>query len=113
MWLPCPYRAAGAAWSGEQELGHVEVSTDSDATWQEARLTPQADDAWYRWEFLWQSPLTGKYTLMSRATNRGETQPMQFPNQWNGHPYGNSTVFPHPVLVRAQYCVQGRPTITA
>jgi DMSO/TMAO reductase YedYZ molybdopterin-dependent catalytic subunit len=97
-----PYRVAGAAWSGEQEIVHVEVSTDGGTTWQEARLTPKIDYSWYRWEFLWQAPAAGKYTLMSRATNhKGETQPMEFPNQWDGHPYGNNMVFPHPVLVRA------------
>ena len=38
---------------------------------------------------------------MSRATNnQGETQPVEFPNQWDGHPYGNNMIFPHPVAVR-------------
>ena len=38
---------------------------------------------------------------MSRATNaRGETQPMDFPNKWDGLGYGNNMVFPHDVEVR-------------
>jgi len=38
---------------------------------------------------------------MSRATNnQGETQPVEFPNKWDGHPYGNNMIFPHPVTVR-------------
>jgi hypothetical protein len=38
---------------------------------------------------------------MSRATNStGETQPMEFPNKWDGRSYGNNMVFPHPVEVR-------------
>jgi DMSO/TMAO reductase YedYZ molybdopterin-dependent catalytic subunit len=97
-----PYRVAGAAWSGEKEIVHVEVSTDGGTTWQEARLMPRIDYSWYRWEYLWQSPAVGNHTLMSRATNnKGETQPMEFPNQWDGHPYGNNMVFPHPVRVHA------------
>jgi DMSO/TMAO reductase YedYZ molybdopterin-dependent catalytic subunit len=97
-----PYRVAGAAWSGERDIVRVEVSTDAGQTWQEATLTPRTDYSWYRWEYLWTPPAAGKYTLMSRATNnQGETQPVEFPNQWDGHPYGNNMIFPHPVLVRA------------
>jgi DMSO/TMAO reductase YedYZ molybdopterin-dependent catalytic subunit len=97
-----PYRLAGAAWSGEQDIVCVEVSTDGGTTWQEARLMPRIDYSWYRWEWLWQSPAVGNHTLMSRATNnRGETQPREFPNSWDGHPYGNNMIFPHPVMVRA------------
>jgi len=80
----------------------VEVSTDGGQTWQPATLTPRIDYSWYRWEYLWTPPATGKYVLMSRATNnQGETQPVEFPNQWDGHPYGNNMIFPHPVAVRA------------
>jgi hypothetical protein len=31
----------------------------------------------------------------------GETQPVEFPNKGDGHLYGNSMIFPHPVPVRA------------
>jgi hypothetical protein len=97
-----PYKIAGAAWSGEQEVARVEVSTDGGQSWQAARLLPRVDYSWYRWECDWQPPAAGRYTLMSRATNhKGETQPMEFPNQWDGRPYGNNMVFPHPVVVRA------------
>lgn len=97
-----PYRVAGAAWSGEKEIVRVEVSTDGGKTWQQAQLTPRIDYSWYRWEYLWNPPAAGNYTLMSRAmNNKGETQPVEFPNQWDGHPYGNNMIFPHPVVVRA------------
>src|ERR671930_286171 len=67
-----------------------------------ASLTPRTDYSWYRWEYLWTPPAAGKYVLMSRATNNhGETQPVEFPTQWDGHPYGNNMIFPHPVAVRA------------
>jgi DMSO/TMAO reductase YedYZ molybdopterin-dependent catalytic subunit len=100
------YRVAGAAWSGEKEIVRVEISTDGGQTWQEAPLSPRTNYSWYRWEFSWQPPRSGTYVLMSRATNNhGETQPMEFPNKWDGRSYGNNMVFPHPVEVRS---VSGR-----
>jgi DMSO/TMAO reductase YedYZ molybdopterin-dependent catalytic subunit len=96
-----PYRVAGAAWSGEREMVRVEVSTDGGQSWQEARLLPRTGYSWYRWELLWQPPAAGQYILMARATNSiGESQPMEFPNQWDGRSYGNNMVFRHPVEVR-------------
>jgi DMSO/TMAO reductase YedYZ molybdopterin-dependent catalytic subunit len=100
------YRVAGAAWSGEKEIVRVEISTDGGQTWHEAQLSPRINYSWYRWEFRWQPPSAGSYILMSRATNNtGETQPMEFPNKWDGRSYGNNMVFRHPVEVRG---VSGR-----
>ncbi len=94
------YMVAGAAWSGEDQVVRVEVSTDGGATWADARLQPRTGYSWYRWEHPWQPAAPGSYTLMSRATNdRGETQPMEFPNKWDGIGYGNNMVFAHPVEV--------------
>ena len=31
--------------------------------------------------------------------DKGETQPMEFPNKWDGRGYGNNMVFPHEVEV--------------
>ncbi|MGQ4810304.1 hypothetical protein NKDENANG_03761 [Candidatus Entotheonellaceae bacterium PAL068K] len=46
------------------------------------------------------SPGPARYTLMCRATpNKGETQPMAFPDLWNGRGYTNSMVFPCEVEV--------------
>ncbi len=95
------YTVAGAAWSGEDEVVRVDVSTDGGKTWKAARLTPRAGYSWYRWEYTWRTPGPGNYTLMSRATNnKGETQPVEFPNQWDGIGYGNNMVFSHQVEVR-------------
>ena len=94
------YVLAGAAWSGEDQVVGVEVSTDGGATWADAQLQPKADYSWYRWEHSWQPAAPGSYVLMSRATNdRGETQPMEFPNQLDGLGYGNNMVFAHNVEV--------------
>ena len=94
------YVVSGAAWSGEEEVARVEVSTDGGATWRESRLLPRSGYSWYRWEYPWEIPGPGSYVLMSRATNAcGETQPMEFPNRWDGLGYGNNMVFPHVVEV--------------
>ena len=96
-----PYRVAGAAWSGEKEVVKVDVSTDGGRTWSPAHLLPRSGYSWYRWEYTWEPPGPGDYVLMSRATNnKEETQPMDFPNKWDGLGYGNNMVFPHPVEVR-------------
>ena len=95
------YLVAGAAWSGEKEIVRVEVSTDGGKTWSEAHLLSRSGYSWHRWEFSWDIPGPGNYVLMSRATNSvGETQPLEFPNKWDGRSYGNNMVFPHPVEVR-------------
>ncbi len=95
------YKLCGAAWSGEKEVVKVEVSTDGGETWHGARLLPKSGYSWYRWEYDWDIPGTGSYVLMSKATNsKGETQPMDFPNKWDGRGYGNNMVFPHRVEVR-------------
>jgi len=96
------YRLAGAAWSGEDEVVKVEISTDGGATWRPVDvLRPRSGYSWYRWEHRWQPSGPGRHTLMSRATNdKGETQPMEFPNKWDGRGYGNNMVFPFEVEVR-------------
>ena len=95
------YVVAGAAWSGEDEVVRVDVSTDGGERWGQARLLPSSGYSWHRWEYPWEVPSAGSYVLMSRATDaRGETQPMEFPNKWDGLGYGNNMVFPHAVEVR-------------
>ena len=94
------YTVSGAAWSGESEIARVEVSADAGLTWSDAVLKPRSGYSWHRWEFLWRTPDPGSYTLMSRATNdKGDIQPMEFPNKWDGLNYGNNMVFPHEVEV--------------
>jgi DMSO/TMAO reductase YedYZ molybdopterin-dependent catalytic subunit len=95
------YMVSGAAWSGENEVVKVDVSMDGGETWGLARLIPRTDYSWYRWEFDWQPPGPGDYVLMSRATNdKGDIQPMDFPNKYDGIGYGNNMVFEHLVEVR-------------
>ena len=95
------YTVSGKAWSGENEIADVEVSTDDGINWHKARLLHRSGYSWHEWEYQWNTPGPGNYILMSRATNHnGETQPMDFPNKWDGLGYGNNMVFPHPVEVR-------------
>ncbi len=95
------YRIAGAAWSGTDEIIGVEVSSDAGLTWWGAHLSPRTDYSWQRWEAEWTPQTAGRYTLMSRATNSsGETQPMEFPNVWDGRSYGNNMVFSRIAEVR-------------
>ena len=95
------YVVSGAAWSGESDITRIEVSTDGGETWTDARVTvPRSGYSWTRWECDWTTPAPGNYVLMSRATNdKGETQPMEFPNKWDGMGYGNNMVFRHNVEV--------------
>ena len=95
------YQLSGTAWSGEDEVVKVEISTDAGVTWSPVDvLHPRSGYSWSRWEHHWQPIGPGTYTLMCRATNNhDETQPMQFPNKWDGRGYGNNMVFPCDVEV--------------
>jgi DMSO/TMAO reductase YedYZ molybdopterin-dependent catalytic subunit len=95
------YTLAGVAWSGEEDIAKVDISTDGGQTWSPVdTLHPRTGYSWYRWEHSWNPPAAGRYTLMCRATNvKGETQPMEFPNPWDGRGYGNNMVFPFEVVV--------------
>jgi len=56
-------------------------------------------EAMYRDNGLWAYSYP-YYRLQAIATNaKGETQPMDFPNKWDGLGYGNNMVFPHSVEV--------------
>lgn len=75
-----PYRVHGAAWTGDSEIVHVEVSIDGGHSWQDAELMgPSVQHAWRLWEWIWDVPeLPQRYTLLSRATDaRGHIQPME------------------------------------
>jgi sulfite oxidase len=67
----------GAAWAGEADIVKVEVSTDSGATWQAAKLGhDQARYSWRLWSHSWKAPRAGDYTILSRAVDSGgRTQP--------------------------------------
>ncbi|MBP7777703.1 MAG: sulfite oxidase [Acidobacteria bacterium] len=78
---------AGFAWAGETDITKVDVSTDSGATWQPARLTGQAVKyAWRRFEFAFDATRQETHTILSRATDAmGQTQPIV--PQWNPSGY--------------------------
>ena len=60
----------GFAWSGAAAITQVEVSVDGGETWQATRLEEPMDRwMWVRWSYLWDARKTGKYSVMSRATN--------------------------------------------
>lgn len=74
------YRISGAAWSGEQEIKQVEVSTDDGMTWSVAKLDEKSVPfAWRFFEHQWEVPRQpGRYRLISRATNsKGHRQPTE------------------------------------
>jgi len=77
----------GAAWAGEADIVKVEVSADTGATWQAARLGHEKSKyAWRLWNYVWQAPRAGDYTIMSRATDsQGRAQPATA--EWNPSGY--------------------------
>jgi DMSO/TMAO reductase YedYZ molybdopterin-dependent catalytic subunit len=80
-------RIHGAAWAGEAEVTRVDVSTDAGTTWHPARLkTEQSRYAWRLWDYVWQAPKPGQYTIMSRAADdQGQIQPQTA--AWNPSGY--------------------------
>jgi DMSO/TMAO reductase YedYZ molybdopterin-dependent catalytic subunit len=72
-------RFFGVAWSGEDSVSRVEVSTDGGTTWNDATLMgPQAPYSWTLWEYLWEAESLGDYTILVRATSsRGRVQPAE------------------------------------
>jgi len=67
----------GVAWAGEAGITKVEISTDSGATWNEAKLgKDQAKYAWRLWAYNWKPARSGDYVILSRATDsQGRVQP--------------------------------------
>jgi DMSO/TMAO reductase YedYZ molybdopterin-dependent catalytic subunit len=93
------YRIHGAAWAGESDVAKVEVSTDGGTSWAAARLVDEAKPfCWRRWEYTWDKPRAGKYSVLARASDRrGRTQPTKRdPDRRN---YAISHVVPVPVEV--------------
>jgi sulfite oxidase len=77
----------GAAWAGETAITRVEISVDGGTTWHAARLgAQQSRYAWRLWDYTWNAPKAGEYTIMSRATDdQGRTQPQTA--AWNPSGY--------------------------
>lgn len=66
---------AGVAFSGEQGISEVDVSTDGGQTWQRATLKrPLSGLTWVLWELAWQ-PKAGNAVLVVRAIDlKGNVQ---------------------------------------
>lgn len=82
----------GVAWAGEAEITRVDVSFDSGATWKAAQLGREKHKyAWRLWNFTFDAPKPGSYTIMSRATDsQGRVQPAA--PSWNPGGYLNNAV---------------------
>ncbi len=68
----------GMAISGTgREITRVEVSTDNGLTWRDAVLTTEfVPNVWRHWEFTWQIPQLGQYSLLARTyDDTGAVQP--------------------------------------
>jgi sulfite oxidase len=78
---------AGFAWAGETDIKSVDVSPDSGATWQPARLVgEQAKYAWRRFESSFDATKPESYLVLARATDaNGRTQPVT--PAWNPSGY--------------------------
>ncbi len=72
-----PVAIGGVAFAGDRGVTRVELSPDGGQTWHEARLQGSlGPSTWVLWEYLWQSPAPGAYSLVVRATDgTGATQP--------------------------------------
>lgn len=95
-----PVEVRGVAWSGNQPITRVELSTDDGATWSSVDLEPSDSPyAWQRWHAVWQANQPGHYTLKVRATDAsGTVQPEAA--AWNLLGYGNNGIQSLPVEVR-------------
>jgi DMSO/TMAO reductase YedYZ molybdopterin-dependent catalytic subunit len=80
-------RIAGLAWAGEEAIAQVDISTDSGATWAPADLVgPQAPYSWNLWEYLWEQPRPGSYTILARARSKsGHVQPTEYDPLFAGY----------------------------
>lgn len=84
---PGAIEIGGFAWAGETPIARVEVSMDSGASWEPARLVGErVPYAWRRFEHRFEARRAETLTLMSRATDTdGRTQPAIA--QWNPSGY--------------------------
>jgi hypothetical protein len=85
-----PIPVAGIAFSGARGITKVELSTDGGKTFAPAELEAALGPlTWVRWKLEWTPPGTGKFTLVSRATDRTgaletEVKREPFPNGATG-----------------------------
>ncbi len=79
---------AGVAFSGNQGISEVDVSTDAGQTWQQATLKrPLSALTWVLWELAWQ-PKLGDYIIVVRAVDLAGN--VQEPHEDPPFPNGSS-----------------------
>lgn len=70
-----PIHISGWSW-GAREIRFVQISTDAGRTWLRVEAAPRMQNSWQRFDFIWNQPTPGKFSLMARATDLdGKTQP--------------------------------------
>ena len=73
------YMIGGIAFGGRYGVKEIQVSLDKGKTWHDANMkTPLSKWAWSIWEFDWNPPKPGAYTIQVRAVDRSGT-PQQSP----------------------------------
>jgi len=97
---PGKHTIKGVAWSGDGDITRVEVSTDDDRTWRDAKLDkPSGKYSWQHWEIDWDATNLGHSLLRSRATDSaGNVQPMLA--TWNFRGYEVNSIHSVPITVR-------------
>ena len=97
---PGRHTIKGVAWSGDGRITKVEVSTDDDRSWREAKLEePSGAYSWQHWEIDWDASNLGHSLLRSRATDSaGNVQPMLA--TWNYRGYQVNSIHSVPITVR-------------
>jgi DMSO/TMAO reductase YedYZ molybdopterin-dependent catalytic subunit len=87
LWKRKAAQVTGVAWAGENQIDHVDVSTDEGKTWKPATLgADKAKYSWRLWSLDWIPPATGDFVILSRATDdKGNIQP-ETPD-WNPSGY--------------------------
>lgn len=88
------HRIEGIAWTGAGVILEVEVSTDGGESWHKTKLSQDRSQpySWTFWEYNWNVPTQGEYTILSRARDsHGRIQP--FKAMWNRKGYGYNAVY--------------------
>lgn len=82
----------GSAWSAQEGVAEVSISTDGGQSWGQATLAdPQGRYASRGWTFEWTPDTPGSHEIVSRATDgHGRSQPLT--QRWNRLGYGNNIV---------------------
>jgi DMSO/TMAO reductase YedYZ molybdopterin-dependent catalytic subunit len=91
----------GYAWSGAGAISEVDVSTDGGDTWHSAHIEAPRHDRfmWVRWSYRWDANKSGKYTIMSRASDDvGRVQSRE--PRYNNMRKNFSAIVGYPVTVK-------------